>query len=40
MNEHFEDVFDVLSEQDIQGQNVEQSDWLIRKGIWGDSING
>ena len=40
MNEHFADVFGVVSEQYIQGQNVEQSDWLIGKGIWGDSING
>jgi Zn-dependent metalloprotease len=40
MNEHFADAFGILTEQYIQGQNVEQSDWLIGKGIWGDGING
>lgn len=40
MNEHFADVYGILTEQYIQGQTVDQSDWLIGKGIWSDSING
>jgi Zn-dependent metalloprotease len=40
INEHFADVFGILAEQLIQGQDVNQSNWLIGEGIWSSNING
>jgi Zn-dependent metalloprotease len=40
LNEHYADVFGMLAEQLITGQDVNQSNWLIGEGIWADNIKG
>jgi Zn-dependent metalloprotease len=40
LNEHFADVFGILADQLIRGQDVNQSNWLIGEGIWADNIKG
>jgi len=40
LNEHYADVFGVLTKQYKQDQEVSQADWLIGAGILGAEING
>ncbi len=40
LNEHFADVFGILAEQLIRGEDANQSSWLIGEGIWADNIKG
>ncbi len=40
LNEHFADVFGVLTKQYKLGQEAAEADWLIGAGLFGPDING
>lgn len=40
LNESFADVFGAIVDQYVAGETVDESDWLIGKGILGPDING
>jgi Zn-dependent metalloprotease len=40
LNEHFADVFGILSEQLNKNEDADRSNWLIGEGIWADNVNG
>lgn len=40
LNEHFSDVFGVLTVQFAKNQTAAQADWLIGKGLFAPGING
>ncbi|MFD2740044.1 M4 family metallopeptidase [Sulfitobacter aestuarii] len=40
LNESFADVFGIMAKQHALGESVDDSDWLVGKGILGPEING
>jgi Zn-dependent metalloprotease len=40
LNEHLSDTFGMMVKQYLLGQNANESDWLIGKGIFGPAVKG